>query len=173
MLATDGAMSDGAVIAIVTGCVTVTTSLVGFLTLWLKLKYGADKAAEAVVKAAEVEKKIDANTVITEEGARVAADSAKEAVQTAKEAKVATESIANKLNGALEAKIHSAVEDHDLVQEHSSRIVALENKMLAVQATVESVSKNLDSTRHEMRGHLQTITNQLTIIAGVNKTGDK
>ncbi len=59
-------MSDAAVFTVVSGLITITTMLVGFLTLWVKLRYGGEKAAEAAVKAEEavirasaVENKID------------------------------------------------------------------------------------------------------------------
>lgn len=61
-------MSDAAITAITTvaACVvTVTTLVVGFLTLWLKMRYGAEKAEEAAAKAKVVEAKLDANTLTT------------------------------------------------------------------------------------------------------------
>lgn len=58
-------MSDGAVTSIVTGIVTIATMLLGFATLWIKLRYGAEQAEEAAVKAKAVEKKLDANTATT------------------------------------------------------------------------------------------------------------
>ena len=73
-------MSDAAVSIVVTGVITLTTMVIGFLTLWIKLRYGvgkveevsvkadeaAVKAAEAVVVAKGVEAKIDDNTAKTE-----------------------------------------------------------------------------------------------------------
>lgn len=69
-------MSDATIVTVVTGIVTVTTMVVGFLTLWLKLKYGVDKAEQAATKAEHaatkaaskaevVEGKLDANTATT------------------------------------------------------------------------------------------------------------
>lgn len=46
-------MSDAAVANLVSGIVTVTTLVIGFLTIWIKIKYG-------------VENKIDTNAVLTE-----------------------------------------------------------------------------------------------------------
>lgn len=58
-------MSDGVITIVVAGLVQVVGMVVGFLTLWVKLQYAGTKAAEAVVKAAEVEKKLDDNTATT------------------------------------------------------------------------------------------------------------
>lgn len=71
-------MSDAAVAAITAALVQMTFMIVGFLTLWAKLKYGVKEAqasakiaAESATKAADkaevVEKKLDANTVTTNE----------------------------------------------------------------------------------------------------------
>lgn len=67
-------MSDSAITTIVSGVITVVITVVGFLTLWVKLKYGESKATEAAVKAeaavakaTTVEDKIDDNTNITRE----------------------------------------------------------------------------------------------------------
>lgn len=59
-------MSDAAIASVVTGLVTVVTLITGFLTLWVKLRYGVEKAEEAATKAKLVEHKIDTNTQITE-----------------------------------------------------------------------------------------------------------
>lgn len=50
-------MSDAAIANLITGVVTITTTVIAFLTLWLKLKYGVK----------EVGGKIDHNTTITTE----------------------------------------------------------------------------------------------------------
>lgn len=63
-------MSDAAITTIVSGFVQVVVLVVGFLTLWVKLKYGVEKAERsataAATKAHEVEQKLDANTVTTQ-----------------------------------------------------------------------------------------------------------
>lgn len=95
-------MSDAAVATIVTGLVTTTTVIVGFLTMWVKLKYG-------------VESKIDRNTELTQVGTDNAAANAKAAVgaaNVAAEKAVATEDrIATMLNGALDARIRAVVKE--------------------------------------------------------------
>ncbi len=61
-------MSDTAATILVTGLSGIATMLLGFFTLWIKLKYGAEqaelaasKAVVAVAKAAELKKKVDDN----------------------------------------------------------------------------------------------------------------
>ncbi len=78
-------MSDAAISTIAASFVTIVTMIVGFLTLWVKLRYDAKKVAEKVeetaselsrktvivakevsLKADLVESKIDNNTSLTE-----------------------------------------------------------------------------------------------------------
>ena len=65
-----------------------------------------------------------------------------------------TEKINKQTNGGLD----------DRFADHAERITALEMKVAAVDAKQDALSKNLDSTRHEIRGHLYTITNNLTLL---------
>lgn len=70
-------MSDTAVTIVVTGVVQITVLVCGFLTLWVKLKYGVQKSAENAATAAtmavtkadahaeKLEKKLDDNTATT------------------------------------------------------------------------------------------------------------
>ena len=64
-------MSDAAVTTLVFGLVQVTVIVVGFLTLWVKLKYDVKQAKESAIKTAEkvgvVESKINSNTATTED----------------------------------------------------------------------------------------------------------
>lgn len=69
-----------------------------------------------------------------------------------------TARIEEQTNGALDAKLSQ-------LSDHAKRISALESKLDANTVKLESVSKNIDSTRHEMRGHLQTIVNKLDLAA--------
>lgn len=119
-------MSDAAIAAIVTGVVTVATMVVGFLTLWVKLKYGVEKAEEAVTKTYAVERKIDDNTVITKAASVAALTNAKAAADNAIEAKEASEYISKQLNGSLEQKITAIVKTHtdpitDMLKVHSEQ----------------------------------------------------
>lgn len=121
---------------IISGVVQVVTILVAFFTLWLKLKYGDEK-----VKA--VEGKVDHNTALTTE-VKDAATKASEHAESCDEER---------------GKILSSLNDHN------TRINSLEAQMTVLKASVDKVSANIDSTRHEMRGHLQTITNSLQLLA--------
>lgn len=58
-------MSDAAIASLATCGVTIATMLIGFLTMWVRLRYGVEKAEEAAKKAATVEGKIDDNNAMT------------------------------------------------------------------------------------------------------------
>lgn len=124
-------MSDAAVTAIVAGVVNVAGLLVGFLTLWLKVKHGVEK-----VNA--VDQKVDVNTALTTE----AKDAASRAAST----------------DAERAGLLKTVADHD------TRIASLEAQMAALKVSVEAVDRSVQSSRHEMRSHLQTVTNKLDLL---------
>ena len=137
-------MSDAAVTSIVTGVITIASMLIGFMTLWVKVRYGIDKAEaasveatkQAIVKATDVEKKIDNNTVIS---------------TSARDAAVKAEEQTNGMMSRYEEQLAN----------HHTRITVLEGQIAVLKASVDTVVKNIDSTRHEMRGHLQTITAKL------------
>jgi hypothetical protein len=130
--------------------ITVTTLVIGFLSMWLKLHYSekkveqkvdkaAGKAAEAASNAQRVEHKIDDNTALTRK-------------------------IDGQTNGGLD----------DRFSDHARRIAALEatvagvkTKVDGVEAKVDGLGKNIDSTRHEFRGYFGIITNNLSILSGV------
>lgn len=128
-------MSDAAISSIVAGVLTLATMVIGFLTLWLKVKYGVDR-----VNA--VEGKIDHNTNLTTQAADAAAKASEHALTCDEE----------------RAKLLRVLNDHD------TRIAALEAQIGAIRTSVDAVSRNIDSTRHEMRGHLQTLTSKLDIL---------
>ena len=119
-------MSDAAIASIVTGMVTMTTIVAGFLTIWVKMKYGAEKAEE-------VSKKVDNNTEITKRGieeagthAAIAADAAKDAASAATHAAVKTDALSEQLNGKLEAKIGEIVKGHiDGLKGHVESVVTM------------------------------------------------
>jgi chromosome segregation ATPase len=136
-------VSDAAITTIVSGAVTITLAVIGYLDMRGKLKRGneqaelaAEKAEQAVGQAKAVEEKIDANTAITKK-------------------------IDGQTNGGLD----------DRFADHADRIAALETKVNSVDAKQdsivlkqESLDKNINSTRHEMRGHFQTISNALSLL---------
>ncbi len=99
-----------------------------------------DKAEEAVKKADAVEKKLDNNTVIT--------TAAKDAAQQAEK----------QTNGVL-------TDYREQVDGHDRRIATMEREIGELKLLVGTAIKNVDSTRHEVRNHLQTIMTQLGIIA--------
>lgn len=148
-------MSDAAITTIVTGVITIATIVGTWITMWLKLRYGLERGEEIARKAVEVEHKVDQNTQITS----IAKDAAFKAAEHAEDC----DNRWKELDSTWE-KVNFALQDHQ------SRILALEGKFAALQTQVESVGKNIDSTRHEMRGHLQTIGTKLDII-GMTKTG--
>lgn len=135
-------MSDAAITIIVTGLVNVATMLVGFLTLWVRLKYGEQKADQAARTAAIINRKVDENTSLTTE------------------VKASAEKASQHVEGCDERmkNLNSKLADHD------ARIAAVEARVTAVQAAAESLGKNVDSTRHEMRGHLQAVVNKLDLL---------
>ncbi len=117
-------MSDAAITMIVAGLLQIATMVVGFLTLWIKLKFGAEQAEEAKKKAERVEKKIDDNTTITRAGTTQASANAMLAANTAHEAKVATEQMAanmsKKLNGGIDGAIEAALKPlQDAMTDHA------------------------------------------------------
>src|SRR5436190_278087 len=98
--------------------------VVGFLTLWVKLKYGADKVEETASKVEVVEKKLDMNTQITRAGTVEAAINAQEAVKSAIEAKdTATETrevVLAHMNGGVAQQVAEALAPiHQALAEHT------------------------------------------------------
>ena len=89
-------MSDSAITVIVSGTVQAIVLVVGFLTLWIKLRYG-------------VEDKIDLNTKLTKAGTTEAANSAQLAALRSTDAKAAADELRKTLNGALDKRIEEAV----------------------------------------------------------------
>jgi chromosome segregation ATPase len=107
----------------------------------------ANIAAEEASKAADhvkhMETKLDANTDMTEQ------------------TKTAADTINAKSNVWQDEiiRIATVLEDHDI------RIASLESQIATLRLAVESVNKNVDTTRHEFRGSLQTIMNKIDIMA--------
>ncbi len=136
-------MSDAAVATIVSGAITIVGLVVGFLTMWVKLTHASAKAEQAVDQAKVVENKIDHNTSMTAQAA-VAAEKASEHTADCDEERV---------------RILKGLAGHD------GRISALETQMPALRLALEGVTKNLDTTRHEMRGHLQAVVSKLDLLS--------
>lgn len=144
-------MSDGAVYAIMAGVVQITVYIIGFLTLRAKLQYGILKAEEtattaattAVAVAKVVEDKVDHNTQITAKAA-----------EAATKASIHAETCDDERTNLLKS-----------LSEHDVRISGLESQMSALKVMTEALSKNVDSTRHEMRGQLQTLVSKLDLMS--------
>lgn len=142
-------MSDAAITAIVAGLVNVATLLAAFLTLWLKLKYSEKKAEELAVKTDSIESKTDSVEQKIDENTHLTVQ-AREATHRFREHTEACDDRLNKLNKTL--------------SDHDSRIIALEAQMVALRISMETIDKNVNSTRHEMRGHLQTIVTKMDLM---------
>src|SRR5688500_5697433 len=119
-------MSDATIVnivtAVVTGSITITTMIIGFLTLWVKLKYGIDQAGNAAAKAEVaagdaataargLEEKVDHNTTITTQAATKAGEAAEHAATCDEE----------------------RVNIMQIMKNHDGRISALETQMAALK----------------------------------------
>lgn len=91
-------MSDAAIATIVTGIVTVVTTICGVITLWIKLR--------------KSDKKIDDNTEMTKIGSAAAVKTAAVAASAATEAAEKTDALIEQMNGKLEARITAIVRTH-------------------------------------------------------------
>ena len=159
---TGATVSDSAVAILVSGLITVTTMVVGFLTLWVKLKYSAEraeeaaiKAEEAVVKAEVVEGKIDRNTIATRDvESKIDCNT------------LITERIEKQTNGVLDARIAE-------LANHARRITSVETSIEGMKVGLQALLNALDSRRHEMRGQLQTIINNLQLLSVSPRTTDQ
>lgn len=128
-------MSDAAVIALITGVGTIVVTVVGFLTVWLKLRYG-------------VEPKIDTNTEVTKAGTKAAFDNAKvaatAATAAAQKALATEDKITDLLNGQLDIRIRTIVKE------------CFDPLSSAVSAHAEQDEKNMAEIRKaldELKGH--------------------
>lgn len=145
-------MSDAAIANVVTGLVTITTLIIGFLTLWVKLKYGVEKAEETVKKTEALAQKtesvaikIDANTEATLAGNQAAATNARHAATAASHAATVVaevkESINKKLNGGMDHAIDAAIKPiRDALADH---IVQYETDMKDIRSTLEVLRKSI------------------------------
>jgi hypothetical protein len=124
-------MSDAAITVIVTGLGTIVTTVVTFLTLWVRLKYSISQTEQAADKVRAVEVKLDQNTDMT---ARVV----------------------KQTNGGLDVMVSQ-------VGVNTTRIAELEGEVKVLKMSLEGLARNIDSTRHEVRGHFQTVMNKLDL----------
>lgn len=155
-------ISDAGTVSIVTGCVTVFTMFFAWLTLWLKLKYGEEKVVKNTEEVVKNTQKVEQNTEKLDQNT----EKLDQNTQLTVEAKQAAE-VFKGHSDACTAEI-TALSKTSL--EHHARIQALEVQVSAMKVTIEAVDKNLSSTRHEMRGHLQAVMNKLDILAATGGT---
>lgn len=160
-------LDTSAVAIIVTGAVNVVTMLIGFLTLWVKLKYGADKADEAAKKAGDVEKKVDDNTEITKVGTDRAAHNAAVAATVAADARAVSEVINQKLNGGIDAAVNSV---GDELKKHADRD---EKYMAEIDAKFEKLTEYVHQRNHDMLDAMSVQANKLETVLVVLKQEKK
>lgn len=113
-------MSDATIVAVVSGVITVTTMIIGFLTLWVKLRYGVDKTEQ-------IEEKVDHNTKITRDANEVAVVNSKE--------------ISKRLNGGIDSAIEVATKPlYDILTNH---VLQYETDMKELRNLIEEVRKKV------------------------------
>lgn len=144
-------MSDGTAVAIVTAIVTciasIATNVLTFLTLWIKLKYGVDKAETAVSNTEAISKKTDSVLTKVDDNTKITQAAAEEASG----AKEVTQSINNKLNGGIDKAINDAIGPiQNMISEHAEKISEL--------------NKYVHQRNHEILTALQTQSNKLESI---------
>lgn len=110
------AMTDATIANIVTATVTIVTMVVGFLTLWVKLKYSVEKVQK-------VEDKLDDNTRVTRAGNVLTESSAKAAATHAATAAAKAEALSSQLNGKLEERMEALIKQQlepiiDMLKDH-------------------------------------------------------
>ena len=138
-------MSDGAIATLVSGIITITTMVVGFLTMWVKLKYGAAQTEMVAEKTTIVEGKIDANTALTKAGMEAAITSAVNAANAARTAANRAEELSGQLNGALEVKVATIVKNHvdPLVKSFKEHNDQDQRNMDRIEKALQDISKRL------------------------------
>ncbi len=154
-------MSDAAIASIVSGAVTIFMGLLGFLTLYVKLRYGEKKSEQ---QSEQVEAKLDQNTIITRAGVEAAIDNARAAVESAQAAagiahsvKETTDNISRKLNGGVDTAISDAVSP---VQES---IATCNNRLSALDAKLEELSKYVHQRNHDILNAMQVLANNAAV----------
>lgn len=169
-------MSDAAISALVSAVITIVPMIIGFLTLWVKLKYGAEQAEKAAVKAQVVEDKldsattkIDTNTIITKAGAAAASNNAREAAKSAADAKAATGELAKKLNGGLDHTLQTVIAPiRDALEEHMKKDA---EDLEEIKAKVEDHKAKFDEhvayvhqRHHDILDAVGVLSNKLTAL---------
>ncbi len=120
-------------------------------------------------KQQTVERKLDQNTKITQDGATAASTNAKEASVNAKEAKDAatsaaedTRTIKSKLNGGIDAAIAEGIAPvKTLLEQHTQDDL---RNLAEIKAKFDTVEQYMHQRNHDIRGDLQTLTSKLDIL---------
>ncbi len=139
-------MTDAAVATIVSGAITIAGMIVGFLTMWFKVKYTNQS----------VEEKVDANTRVTKEGTTEATEHAKVAAEAANSVSMTTQSIDRKLNGGLHSAIHAAIDPvRAAMEEHKQEL----NEKMSV------LERYVHDRNHDILNATQVLSNQMNILS--------
>ena len=162
-------MSDAAIATVITGLVTVTTIVIGFLTMWVKVKYGNDQTRRMAERTESVESKIDDNTRITQAGARSAVINAQAASNAAISAKEATdtlsENVNRKLNGGLDHAINSALEPiKRLLEDHDEERKDIRSIVETLKQQVAEHTEYTHRRNHDMQNSMQAQSNNIVAI---------
>lgn len=135
-------MSDAAITSIVTGVVTIVTLMVGFLTLWIRLKYGIEGKTDSVSK------KLDDNTQLTKN----ARDEARVSAMSATTTRETVEDINRKLNGGIDSAVLTAV---------APLHTALEEK---IETKLKELTDYVHQRNHDFLNVLGEQNNKVSII---------
>lgn len=130
-------MSDAAITSIVTGLVTIGLSAIGFLTLWIKLKYGVQKVEDANTKIDAAAVQVQANTDLTTKTKDMA------------------ETVNRKLNGGLDNAVHVIITGavgslrDELLQKIDANTTIIESHMIDDEHNMAEIREALVKlTRH-------------------------
>ena len=171
-------MSDAATASIMTGIVTITGLVVGFLTIYVRLKYGEkrseDRASALEKKTDDVSKKVDNNTVITKavsvvaaKNAKVAAEAAIIAAETTKEINEHTREISGKLNGGVDSAIRTIINPvQKALEEHAAQD---DKALMEAHTKIDELTRYVHEREHELRNSLQGQASKLEVILQILK----
>lgn len=126
----------------------IVITIAGFLTVWVKLKYG-DK------KVDKVEKKLDDNTHVT----KTAAFKATNVAEVVDQVKEATDTLKKKMNGGIDSAISEAITPiQKTLEEH---VVIDERNVKDVNDKLETLTEYVHKRNHEILNALQTQSNRI------------
>lgn len=141
-------MSEATWTIVVAGIVQISLGVLAYFSLRAKLRYGTEKAAEAVIKAAEVEDKIDLNTIKLD---------ANTATTVSVESKADT--IVHQTNGSADAL-------RQLVARIADRVEKLEGSMAERVTKLEEYNR---SSSHRVLDAINAVHLKLAEISALTK----